>query len=329
MDVLVLGGSVFLGRAVVAQAQEAGASVTVFNRGVSGPDPVGVTALRGDRTVAADLEQLSRRRFDLVVDTSGYVPADVAASARVLAPTCARYAFVSTINVYPGWPERLGYWRAGVHDGDPDARRTDAPDEDTAYGWLKAGCELAVRREFGPDRTIVLRAGCVVGPDDSVIGRLPWWLARVARGGEVLVPGGPDDVVALIDARDLARFATQGTPGTFDLAGADHSRGELMSACRDVTASVATFTYVDSSWLAGQGVEPWTEVPLWVPDAPGLFAHDPAAASIAGLRCRPLGRTVADTWGWQSAVPGGWRSTDRTPGLAAEREAEVLRAWRA
>src|SRR6478752_4536188 len=105
MDVLVLGGSVFLGRAVVAEAIAAGADVTVFNRGVSGPEPEGVAHMRGDRTVAADLAQLAGRRFDVVVDTSGYVPADVAASANLLADSCGEYAFVSTINVYPAWPE--------------------------------------------------------------------------------------------------------------------------------------------------------------------------------------------------------------------------------
>src|SRR5438445_8352316 len=137
MDVLVLGGSVFLGRAVVAEAQDAGAQVTVFNRGRSGPAADGVEQLTGDRTDPADLEQLAGRHFDVVVDTSGYVPADVARVAKLLAPTCDYYAFVSTVNVFPGWPTMPDYHPGGVHAGDPDATRDDAPNPDKAYGWLK------------------------------------------------------------------------------------------------------------------------------------------------------------------------------------------------
>ncbi len=167
MDVLVLGGSVFLGRAVVEEALAAGAEVTVFNRGVSAPEPDGVTHVRGDRTVAADLAQLAGRRFDVVVDTSGYVPADVAAGANLLADSCGHYAFVSTINTYPGWPEAPDYHVGGIHDGDPDATRADVPaglDEGGDYGWLKVGCERAVQRAFGAQRCAILRAGCIVGP---------------------------------------------------------------------------------------------------------------------------------------------------------------------
>jgi 2'-hydroxyisoflavone reductase len=330
MDVLVIGGTVFLGRAVAREAQARGAAVTLFNRGKSGSAPPGVEVITGDRTVERDLEQLTGRHFDVVVDTCGYVPADVARSASVLAPTCGRYAFVSSVNVYPGWPEAEDYHDGGVHSADPDAEEPPAGvDGSAAYGWLKAGCEQAVLRAFGADRTAVLRGGCIVGPDDVAVGRLPWWIARVARGGEVLVPGAPDDPVSLIDARDLAGFALDGTSGAFEATGprGRDTRAHLMAACRDVTGSDATFTYVDDKWLDATGVEGWTEVPLWHADAPSLFRHDPAEAEAAGLRWRPLRDTVADTWTWQQAVPGGWRPTERTPGLAADREAELLAAW--
>jgi 2'-hydroxyisoflavone reductase len=334
MDVLVLGGTVFLGRAVVSAAQALGADITIFNRGTSGPPPDGVAQVIGDRTVAADLEQLAGRNFDVVVDTCGYVPADVGRSAALLAPTCRHYAFVSSINVFPGWPEADDYHEGGVHRSDPDAARPDVPAElspSESYGWLKAGCELAAARAFGADRTSVLRGGCIVGPNDAAVGRLPWWIARVARGGEVLVPGTPHDPMALIDARDLGAFALSGAVGTFEAAGPPtrDTRGDLMDACRAATGSDAQFTYVGDEWLAAQGVEAWTEVPLWVAGAPSVFAHDTAQAEVAGLTWRPLRDTVADTWAWQRGLPGGWQHNERTPGLAPEREAELLAAWHA
>jgi 2'-hydroxyisoflavone reductase len=330
MDVLVIGGGIFLGRAMVAEALARGDRVAVFNRGRSGPTPVGAEQIVGDRTVAADLEQLRGRRFDLVVDTSGYVPADVGPGAEILAPSCGHYAFVSSINAFPEWPQRADYQAAGTHDGDPDATRDDVPDGYTAaqsYGWLKVGCERAVARAFGENRTTVLRAGCIVGPHDSAVGRLPWWIARVARGGEVLVPGAPDDDVALIDARDLAAFALRAVPSVFETAGPSgrDTRGDLLSACCDVTGSAATFTYVGDEWPVEQGVAPWTELPLWAPGAPGVFAQDAGAAIAAGLTWRPLRHTVADTWAGQRGIE--WHPADVTPGLAADRERALLARW--
>jgi 2'-hydroxyisoflavone reductase len=326
MDVLVLGGSVFVGRAVVAEVRAAGARVTVFNRGKSAPTPEGAEQLVGDRTELADLEQLAGRRFDLVVDTAGYVPAEVTLAARLLAPACGHYVFVSTINVFPGWPSLPDFHVGGVYGGDPDATRADAPDPEAAYGWLKAGCELAVVRSFGAARSTVLRAGCIVGPDDSQVGRLPWWIARVGRGGRVLSPGEPSDTVSVIDARDLARFALLQAPGTFEVGGPPVARAELLSICRGVTGSDARFAWVAAPWLAAQDVEEWTEIPLWS-TAPSVFVHDDSAAVAAGLRCRSLRDTVADTWAWQQRVPGGWQPAQRTPGLAADKEAALLAAW--
>ncbi|MEP7019252.1 MAG: NAD-dependent epimerase/dehydratase family protein [Pseudonocardiales bacterium] len=334
MDVLVLGGTVFLGRAVVSEAQALGANVTIFNRGKSGPPPDGVAEVIGDRTDTADLEQLAGRSFDVVLDTCGYVPAEVRLSAELLAPTSGHYAFVSSINVFPAWPELADYRVGGLHQGDPDATRADVPPElsdSESYGWLKAGCELAAVRAFGADRTAVLRGGCIVGPHDSAVGRLPWWIARVARGGEVLVPGSAADAMSLIDARDLAAFALSGAAGEFEAAGppARDTRGDLMAACLAATLSDARFTYVGDDWLVSQDVAAWTEIPLWVPGSPGAFAPHPAEAEAAGLRWRSLQKTVADTWAWQQGVPGGWQPNERTPGLAADREAELLAAWHA
>jgi nucleoside-diphosphate-sugar epimerase len=318
-----------LGRAVVSEARAAGARVTVFNRGRSGPTPEGAEHVTGDRTRAQDLAQLNGRHFDVVVDTSGYVPADVALSAKVLAPNVDHYAFVSTVNVFPGWPEAPDYRAAGLHDGGSDATHDDAPDDDTSYGWLKSGCERAVVREFGADRSSLLRAGLIVGPDDSQVGRLPWWIARIARGGEVLTPGAPDDAISMIDSRDLASFALAATPGAFEVCGARSTRGELMRTIVEVTGSDARLTWIDHDWLAGQGVEPWTEVPLWIPpaEAPSLFDHETAPARAAGLQWRPMRDIVADTWTWQQRLAGRWQPSERTPGLEPAKEAALLAAW--
>jgi 2'-hydroxyisoflavone reductase len=335
MDVLVLGGSVFLGPAVVSEALARDATVTVFNRGQSGPTPPGAEQVTGDRTHAADLAQLSGRHFDVVVDTSGYVPADVTLSANLLASSCDHYAFVSSINAWPGWPEQPDYRVGGPHKGDPDAIRDDVPADLSAaqsYGWLKVGCEVAVARALGPDRSTVLRAGSIVGPNDAEVGRLPWWIERVSRGGEVLVPGAPSDPVSLIDTRDLARFALAARPGVFDAPGPDRdTRADLMAACAVATGSDATFTYVDGEWLDAQGVAFWTELPLWIPASkgPSVFSSHAGAAEAAGLSWRPLRDTVADTWAWQRALTGGWSAALSTPGLAPVREADLLTAWAA
>ncbi len=147
------------------------------------------------------------------------------------------------------------------------------------------------------------------------------------------MPGAPDDPVALIDARDLGQFALSGTPGTFETGGpaGRDTRADLFAACVAATGSDASPIYVDSDWLQAQPVEAWTEVPLWVSpaEAPSLFGHDNRAVEVAGLQWRPLAATVADTWAWQRALPGDWAPTSRTPGLAPERERELLAAWHA
>ncbi|GGM01963.1 NAD-dependent epimerase/dehydratase family protein [Nakamurella endophytica] len=329
MDVLVIGGGVFLGPAVVSVARELGHRVTVFNRGRSAPPPAGVEHVVGDRTTPADLAVLGRRSWDVVVDTCGYVPAEVALSADVLAGAAGHYAFVSTVNVYAGWPAAADYHRVPQHRAPGRATREDAeelPPQDR-YGWLKSGCEEAVRERFG-SRCALLRAGCIVGPDDSSTGRLPWWLDRVARGGTVLAPGAPDDPVVLVDSRDLAGFALDRPSGTFEVTGDPVRRADLLDGCRAVTGSTAVFRWVGDR-PAGAGVQPWTELPLWVPraEAPSLFAHDNSRARAAGLRLRPLRDTLSDTWAWQRAVPGGWRPAPGTPGLDPQREAELLARW--
>lgn len=332
MRILVLGGTVFLSRNVAETAVARGHTVTTFSRGISGPPVPGVRALTGDRTDPESLRQLAGSEFDLVFDTA-YFPDRVRLAVELLEPHVGHYAFTSTINVFPGWPDQAEYHAAGIFDGDPDVvgeqLPADLPDGG-AYGWRKVGAERAVLRGFGERRASILRAGLIVGLHDGV-GRLPWWLDRVARGGPVLAPGDPDGELRLIDARDIAAFALLRPAGTFEVTGPARqiTRRQLFEELREVTRSDAEFHWVPDEYLAEAGVEGWTEVPLWIPakEAPGLFAHDTRPADAAGLACRSVRDTLHDVWQWMTELPGGWRPAERTPGLAPERERELLAGY--
>jgi len=325
----VLGGTVFLSRNVAETAVAHGHSVTTFSRGITGQPVAGARVLTGDRTDPESLRQLAGAEFDLVFDTA-YYPDRVRAAVDLLEPTVGHYAFTSTINVFPDWPEQPDYHARGTYDGDPDAVGEEVPDglpEGGEYGWRKVGAERAVLRRFGERRSSILRAGLIVGPYDGV-GRLPWWLDRVSRGGQVLAPGGPDEELRLIDARDIAEFVLQLPAGTFEVTGPARqiTRAQLYRAMREITGSDAEFRWVPDDYLLEAGVEPWTELPLWSPlaQSPGVFAHDTRPAEAAGLACRPVRETLRDVWQWMSGLPGGWQPAERTPGLAADRERELL-----
>jgi 2'-hydroxyisoflavone reductase len=333
MKILVLGGTVFLSRNVAATAVARDHTVTTFSRGLSGSPVPGARAITGDRDDPDSLAQLAGEDFDLVFDTA-YYPHQVRAAADLLEPAAGHYAFTSTVNVFTGWPSSADYHRAGCYDGDPDAAGESVPDglpPGGAYGWRKVGAERALLRRFGPHRSTILRAGLIIGPHDGV-GRLPWWLDRIARGGKVLAPGDPDEQLRLIDARDLAEFALQRPAGTFEATGPARqlTRRQLFEEIREVTGSDAEFHWVDDGYLVEAGIESWTELPLWIPaaEAPGLFAQDTTAAEAAGLACRRVKHTVLDTWDWMRSLEGGWQPAARTPGLAPERERALLAGYR-
>ena len=312
MRLLVLGGTKFLGRAVVESALARGHEVTLFNRGRSGPGLFpGVEELRGDRKV--DLSPLAGRAWDAVVDTSGYVSADVRASAGALRQS-GRYVFVSSVSVYADMSTGPTEESAVAELGDmPD----DALSDDYSnYGPLKALCEEEARAVFG-ERALVVRPGLIVGPHDPT-GRFTYWAHRLARGGEILAPGPPERRVQFVDVRDLGEWivaaAERGLPGTFNATNEGVAWGELLAG--------AHVTWVTDEFLREQGVGEWMELPLWIgsPEWRGMHEADVSRAIAAGLRFRPVAETVAGAAA-APAVEG--------VGLTPEREAELLEAWAA
>jgi 2'-hydroxyisoflavone reductase len=331
MRILVLGGTAFLGRAIVTEALGRHHHVTTFNRGRSYSDAPDVEVIRGDRTRTVDLDQLRAGRWDAVIDTSGYVPRVVGEAAAILREVAPVYVFASTASVYVDRPRLPVDEESRVHDCAPDA----GPD-DGDYGTLKAGCERAVVEHYG-DSALLLRLGVIVGPYEDV-GRLPWWLSRIARGGEVLSPGSPAVPMQLIDVRDVATLTfdllERGEGGVLNVGGppGNPTFDSFLSNCLKVTSSAARLAWVDDDFLLAQDVAVWTELPLWAPRNEECGAAWQMAVSRAerlGLRCRPILETIADTW---ALMRTGWQPRPRPElpelGIDADKEQRILAAWR-
>ena len=322
----MLGGTEFVGRAVTDEALARGWQVTVFNRGRH-ETPQGVAQLRGDRSAPDGIAALARGEWDVVVDTWTGAPSAVRDAARTLDGRAGRYVYVSSRSVYR-YPAAAGLAEDGpLVDASPD----DTDDAD--YARAKRGGELAATEVFG-DRALLARAGLILGPREN-IGRLPWWLTRIARGGPVLAPGPRELSLQYIDARDLAGWvldaAARGLGGPFNVVGppGHTTMGELLETCVKVTGGAAELRWTGPERIAAAGVEPWTQLPVWLP--PGelydtLHRGDVSRALAEGLRCRPVAETVADTWAWLQGVGGRAPQRPDRPvvGLDAGTEAEVL-----
>ena len=327
MKILIIGGTRFLGRALVDEALAAGHNVTLFNRGRTNPALYPqVDQLHGDRDGGLDV--LAGRRWAAVIDTCGYVPRIVRASAVFLAKAVGRYTFISTLSVYA---EPLDM-NAG--ENAPVGNLADEKVEEITgetYGPLKALCERAAV-EAMDGRALIVRPGLIVGPHDPT-DRFTYWPVRVAQGGEVLAPIGPNYGTQFVDVRDLARWtlaATEaGLTGPYNVTGPRQPLpiGRLLDAARAVSGSDARYTWVDEAFLTANEVAPFTEIPLWVPDESAAFnAFSIERAVAAGLSHRPLEETVRDTLAWAATRPADyqWRA-----GLTAEREAQLLQQWHA
>jgi len=300
MELLVLGGTHHVGRAVVEAALARGDRVTTLTRGTSGPPADGADARYADRLYPGDLERaLGRDTWDAVLDTWSGAPIAVHTSATLLRDRARHYGYVSSRSVY-AWPIPRGVDEsAPVVDADPMGA------DDTDYAAAKRGAEIAVLDAFG-DRALLARAGLVLGPYERV-GRLPWWLDRIARGGRVPAPGPYERPLQYIDGRDLAGWmldaAERGVGGVVNaVSRPGHTTiGELLDSCVAVTGSDAELVWIPPDVLAAHQVTGWVDLPIWVPptgELAGLHDGDVSAATERGLRCRPVDATVRDTWTW-------------------------------
>ncbi|MFB6850540.1 NAD-dependent epimerase/dehydratase family protein [Streptomyces sp. NPDC056373] len=332
MRLLMLGGTEFVGRAVVEAALGRGWEVTVFHRGRHEAPP-GVRSLLGDRTAPGGPAALADDpgEWDVVVDTWSGAPRAVLDTARLLRGRAGRYVYVSSCSVY-AWAPPAGYGEDAplVQGAAADAQQTD-------YARDKRGGELAALESFGADRSLLVRAGLILGPYENV-GRLPWWLTRMARGGPVLAPGPRDLPLQYVDVRDLSEWilgaVEQELSGPYSLISPQGhaTMGTFLDACARVTCGAAELRWTEPGVVLEAGIEPWTQLPVWVP--PGSDLHDAlhsadvSRAVGTGLVCRPVEETVADTWNWLCDIGGvAPQRPDRTrKGLDPEVEAKVLAA---
>ncbi len=357
MDVLILGGTGFLGPHLVEQALAKGWKLTLFNRGKTDPTMFAddrykdIVQLRGDRDPKKDegLKSLEivvaervkdGRPFDAVIDNSGYFPRVATASAELVAPATQMYLFVSTISVYTD--------NAIAPDESTPVGTISDPSIEAitgeSYGPLKALCEQAAEAAC-KGKTTVVRPGLIVGPGDDSC-RFTYWPVRIAEGGRVLAPKQPDPYasrVQFIDVRDLAQFMLKlvedGHTGTYIANGpvGPLTLEEMLAGVKASVSDSVEFVWIDEAWLLEQGVQPWMGLPLWIPqekEMMGMGRANCAKALAHGLQCRPLAITAIDTIADFEATRASrpptfaWGS-GRAPGISRVREAELLAAWAA
>lgn len=320
MKLLLLGGPRFLGRAIADAALERSHELTFFNRGRTSPGLYPeVERLVGDR--ASDLSALAGRTWDAALDTSGYLPRDVRASAETLAESVGLYCFVSSVSVYADFSRPIDEESALAPLGNlPDDEIT----EDT-YGPLKALCEAALRDPFD-ERSTIVRPGLIVGPHDPT-GRFTYWPHRVARGGEILAPAPPEAPTQFVDVRDLGEWIVslceRRLGGVFNATHPGVPWGELLETCRSVAGADTAITWVSRDFLIEHEVGQWMELPLWIdgqdPEAAYFDRVAVDRAIEAGLTFRPIAETVRDTLDEAETTPAA--------GLRPEREALLLEEW--
>ncbi|MBU8917688.1 SDR family oxidoreductase [Bacillus sp. FJAT-29953] len=338
MKVLVLGGTRFLGKALVEEGLKRGHEITLFNRGSNKDAFPDVEQLIGDRD--GDVSLLKNCQWDVVMDTCGFVPKQIQKIAEVLGDNILHYTYISSISVYKDWiPHNIA---EDYHLQTLAQDQLRVVEEGTVspyeyYGALKVLCEAEAEKHW-PGRVLNIRAGQLVGPFDYT-DRLPYWVQRVAQGGKVLVPGRPDRLVQLIDIKDIAKWvfdmAENRKAGTFNLTGPNEklTMEELLDTCKAAANSECEWVWADEQFLLERNVQPWTEMPLWVPEHfplegetepwKGSFSINIEKAVNEGLTFRALEETIKEIYEWLQAQ----QAANLKAGISLDREQELLEAW--
>jgi len=326
MNILILGGTKFLGRHLVEAALARGHEVTLFNRGKTNPDlfPT-IETILGDRE--HDIDKLAGRKWDAVIDVAGYVPRIVRLAAQGLDKSVGRYVFISSISAY----DDAIFKKIGVNEADAVGKLKDESIEEVTgetYGPLKALCEKTVQDVYG-DRALIIRPGLIVGPNDPT-DRFTYWPVRIKTGGDVIAPQDPNVPVQIIDVRDLSDFVIklieESASGIYNATGpaTELSLGETLDACQRVAGSDASVYWAGVDFLKEHEVAPWSDMPVWVPDdeeSAGFSRVDISKAIGVGLKFRPLEETIRDTIAWAETRPADhqWRA-----GLNPDKERTLL-----
>jgi 2'-hydroxyisoflavone reductase len=333
LNILILGGTGFLGPATIEAAQARGHHVTMFNRGKTRPELFpGVEKLLGDRDPlkAPGLKSLEGRDWDVVIDNSAYYPRMVKASAELLGPHVRQYIIISSISAYAE-PNPVAGDETAPLATMPDPTLETMGKDYQYYGALKALCEKAAE-EAMPGRVTVVRPGYIVGPDDPT-GRFTYWPVRMDQGGPVAVPGSKADPVQIIDVRDLGawlvKVAEDGATGRFNACGPERrlAWGDLVDAFCKAAGKPATPVWISSEFLAGQAN---IEFPIWAPatgDTKGFHTWSNARAMAAGLKFRPATETVKDTLAWYKTQEKVEKGRTKLAGPGAADEAKLIQAW--
>ncbi|WP_394139457.1 SDR family oxidoreductase [Cytobacillus oceanisediminis] len=336
MKVLILGGTRFLGKALVEEGLKRDHDITLFNRGNNKEASSEVKQLIGDRD--GDVSQLKNRNWDAVMDTCGFAPHQINKIAAVLGDSIEHYTYISSISVYKDWIP-LNITEDYHLQSMPQDRLKDVEEGRISpyeyYGALKVLCE-AEAEKYWPGRVLHIRAGQLVGPFDYT-DRLPYWVQRVAEGGNIVVPGRPDRPIQLIDVKDIATWvfdmAEKRKAGTFNVTGPDHklTMEELLNTCKSVTNSNAKFVWADEQFVLDHHIQPWTEMPLWIPEQfplegetkPWKMCISVKKALDNGLSFTPLEETIHDVYQWEKVR----QDSVRKAGISRNKEQELLDAW--
>lgn len=330
MRILILGGGAFVGRAITQAATERGHEVTTFTRSTlpPGANEGLIETVFGDRTDPRAFDFAKSRHWDAIFDTWSGAPFVMQQNLQALRDHASYYSYVSSCSVYSADPPSFG------QDENSEVVAANALADRTDYAADKRGGELAVLENFGTEASLLARPGIILGPYEGP-GRLPWWLRRISRGGEVIAPGPRALKIQYVDARDLAKWmitcAEKSITGAFNAISPSGfaTTQKLLENCRTVTNSDAEFVWMDPDFLSAQKIEQWGELPIWVePSFSGMFTFDTRLAVSHGLTFRPISETISDTWNWLQSY-----SAENSPvfpaaiGLSAEKELAALEAW--